>query len=156
MNKIYILSLLFLILGCKNDDFQIKHRTITGNYNLVSVHKSGLVTDSHGTYTMNDEITSDCDILTTIEIKANGTFVQIEFKNDNCKNQIFRNGIWKVTGTFYGSFLGEVEFDDSSDLYVLNESSYVNETITKFTLMYSAGNVENIKGLKYHYTYRRN
>jgi hypothetical protein len=139
MNKIYILSLLFLILGCKNDDFQIKHRTITGNCNLVSVHKSGLVTDSYGTYTMNDEITSDCDILTTIEIKANGTFVQIEFKNDNYKNQIFRSGIWKVTGAFYGSFLGEVEFDNSSDLYVLNESNYINETILNLHLCIQQG-----------------
>lgn len=154
--KMIIFSFLFINFGCKKKDFVIKHRTITGTFKLISVEKTGMVQEPNNSYAMGEYITSKCDLLTTIEIKSNGTFRQIEFKNDNCTNQVSRQGTWKVTSTFYGSFLGDIKFDDTGFPYSLYEGGYVDDIITVIRIEYLDENPpENVKNLRYHYTYTR-
>lgn len=154
--KMIILSFLFINSGCKKKDFVIKHRTITGTFKLIKVGTSGLVQEPNNSYAMGEIITSECDLLTTIEIKSDGTFKQIEFKNDNCANQVSRQGTWKVTSTFYGSFHGDIKFDDTGFPYSLYEIECVDDIITVIRIEYLDENPpENMKYLRYHFTYTR-
>ena len=151
-----IISLLIVTFGCSEDENGIVHRKLSGTYDLISVARSGLVTEPNSTYGMYEDITNDCDTYNVIEIKSNGTLELIEFSGDNCTNQTIKNGTWKVTSTFYGTFLGEVKFIDSNIIYDLFESGHNGDEITNFRIEYDDENPpENIENLRYHYTYIR-
>ena len=154
MKKYLVLAIAIMILGCKkNDEFKIKHRTITGTYRLISVVKAERITDEHGTRDTGGEITTECDKRTIIDIRSDGTVEQTEFSGVDCGTRIIHSGTWKVTGTFFGSFNGELKFSDSTITYEIYELEQVDETITELEIAY--GEVSGDPPERYIYTYVR-
>ncbi|MBN2615972.1 MAG: hypothetical protein JXR71_09795 [Bacteroidales bacterium] len=156
LSKLILFTLILLGIGCAKDE-GLKHRTLTGIYKLTSAITSYTYTDATGVYSKSDDlITGACDLQTTIEIRSDGTFQQLDYSGNNCTDPAIRKGTWKVTSTFYGSFNGEVRFADASQPYDLFEAKHVDDVITEFRIEYNDPNPpEHVTNLRYHYTYFR-
>jgi len=142
--------------GCSKDENRIDQLKLSGHFNLISIQRSGFVTEPNSTYAIYEDITDDCDTNNVIEIKSNGNLELIEFSGDNCTNLTLKDGTWKVTSTAYGSLVAKVEFIDSNIIYDLLKSSDNGDEVTKFRIEYYDENyTENIEDLRYHYTYIR-
>jgi len=156
IGKISIFILIVMNFGCSEvEDFSAER--VTGTFHLGSVYKHGLTTSGHS---FSEDITTECDLLTTLEIKSDGTFEQIEFTNEDCTKEIIRNGTWKVTRSI-GELSCELKFNDSNVLYNLYETAKQpvgggNALIIAFRIEYFDENPpENMSHIIYHHTFMR-
>lgn len=155
-NTVILLLAAALLWACGNDNEGLQHRDITGKFQLVAATTSYYEVTEHGGESKGDDILKDCDLQTTVEFEPNGGVRQILYSGENCNNKRIRLGNWKVTSTFFGSFHGEINFQDSDIVCEVFESDASGETITQFRIEYEDENMpENIRNYRYHYTYKR-
>ena len=109
---IYLFTIIFsqTFIGCSNDDNTgVRYDSITGTYRLLNI-----LTDN-----VSGEIivpTTDCDLLSTLEIKSNKTFVITDHNfddDDDCSDTEIITGTWEVDYSSYNKFRGYFIYDDS-------------------------------------------
>jgi hypothetical protein len=110
---IYVLCIGIVLLSCsKNeDDKRIDARlSPVGKYTLRAVS---------GT-------TTDCDLLSTIEFKANNTieFIHYISDDDDCSDFELITGTWSRVNTFAGSFRGDLTLNSTFNGQSTSDGSY--------------------------------
>ncbi len=157
INTFYLLTCVFtLCFSCSEKEDRLPHRNIVGTFKLETFTSSFRLTDEHGVRDTGEDLMTACDLETRIELKSDGELILRTYSGEDCEVLKTRMGNWKVTQIFFGSFIGEIIFEDSPVQYDIFESEENNEQIIEFRIEYEDENPpENIKNLRYHYTYRR-
>jgi hypothetical protein len=151
-----LIVILFITNSCSKDENGLEHRNIIGNYILISAYKSGLYTDSQGSYGFSEDIISECGSYNKINFKSNGTLELREFSGNNCETQVIKNGSWQINSTFDGRFIGELNFNGSTLVQDLFEISHNGDNATEISIEYWEENPPaNISSLRFYYKYRR-
>lgn len=122
MKNHYLLLLLLisLLFSCSTDEKPLlRDRDISGTFEMFLAKRIELTTDENG-YTEVDKaefILQECLSKNQIIIKADGTFEHIEVTGADCETEKLRRGTWTYISTFFGSFNGELKFNNSPIMY---------------------------------------
>ncbi|WP_297089509.1 hypothetical protein [uncultured Draconibacterium sp.] len=154
--KPVLLLLIVVLSACSDDDEGLQHRDIAGTYQLTETSWAGLYADENGAATIGEISTSDCDLHSSIEISKRGEVTLIEYTGESCSIQNIKTGNWVVTQTFFGSFIGEIQFEGDDRLFNLLEIEHQENTITDIRITHDVVDLpENYENLIYRWEYSR-
>lgn len=132
--KLLILLTGLLIINCAGDMEPRDPPPPTGNpvgeYRVTKVRKYWEFTTDIGTQTSQETVTEDCDFLSTVKFRSNGTmeFINHDINNDGgCSDIEIINGTWQSEGPISDGFRGSVDFNNPFERFNMYGGGYQSQ-----------------------------